>query len=395
MNILSVNNAVDLYGASRCMERVFGRFAEDGHDVHAVLPKNGPLADLLEAKGVHVHIRRCLSIVERSQVGSLWGCLRVLVLFPVSVIQLAVLTLRLDIDVIHANTGVLPSSAVAALITGRPHIWHIRELFGEFGRLWKPYQRYISLLSTAVVAISRCTRDQFDPALRNKVRIIYDGLDETVARVNPARRDAFRSSFPADKFLVGVVGRIKWHRKGQEVLVRAAGLLKERQPHVHYVLVGSAAPGNQEHETRLRELIAASGLVNDFTLVGDTQDPISVFAALDVAVVPSVQPEPFGCVVIEAMAAGTPVVGSRCGGIAEQIVDGESGILFPPGDAEALANALERLLDNPPLRKRMAEEGFCRVRNVFPLGGTYRHMAALFDQVTGPEVNVSLRRDPL
>ena len=113
------------------------------------------------------------------------------------------------------------------------------------------------------------------------------------------------------------------------------------------ILVGSTAPGNEEHETKLRELIAASGLVNDFTLVGDTKDPISVFAALDVAVVPSVQPEPtLGASLIEAMAAGTPVVGSHCGGIAEQIVDGESGLLFPPGDAEAFpGNALSRLIN--------------------------------------------------
>jgi glycosyltransferase involved in cell wall biosynthesis len=390
MNILSVNNTVDLYGASRCMERVFGRFAEDGHEVHAVLPENGPLVDLLEAKGVRVHIQRSLSIVERSQVGSFGACLRFFLFFPVSIIQLAILTLRFDIDVIHSNTGVLPSPAVAALITRRPHVWHIREIYGEFGRLWKPYQRYISVLSTAIVAISRCTRDQFDPALRHKVQVIYDGLDETVARVNSDRQNEFRSSFPADKFLVGVVGRIKWHRKGQEVMVRAANLLKKRNPHVHYVLVGSTAPGNHEHEKKLRELIAALGLANDFTLVGDTQDPISVFAALDVAVVPSVQPEPFGCVVIEAMAAGTPVIGSCCGGIAEQIVDGESGLLFTPGDAKELANALERLLNNPRLRKCMTKQGLHRVRNVFPLETTYQHMAALFDQVASRKPNVFL-----
>jgi glycosyltransferase involved in cell wall biosynthesis len=395
LKILSVNNPVDLYGASRCMERLFGRFAADGHEVHAVLPKNGPLVDVLKAKGVHVHIQASLSIFDRSQVGSFRSCLRFLVLFPVSVIQLALLTLRFHIDVIHANTGVLPSCAVAAFVTGRPHVWHIRELFGEFGQLWKPYQRYISFLSTAVVAISHCTRDQFDPALRSKVQIVYDGLDESIARVDPACRVAFRGSFPAGKLLVGVAGRIKWHRKGQEVLVRAAKLLKEQHPQVHYVLVGSTAPGNQEHETRLRELITASGLENDFTLVGDVQDPISVFAALDVAVVPSVQAEPFGCVVIEAMAAGTPVIGSRCGGIAEQIVDGVSGLLFAPGDAAALADALARLIGDPTLRSQISEEGFHRVRSAFPFENTYRHMAAIFDQVASPGLGSSLRRNPL
>jgi glycosyltransferase involved in cell wall biosynthesis len=395
MNILSVNNTADIYGASRCMERVLGRFAERGHKVHAVVPEHGPLVELLEAKGVRVHIHSGLPIFDRSQVSSWWACLRSLVLFPISVIRLAILALRFRIDVIHTNTLVMPSPAVAALITGRPHVWHVRELMGEFGRLWKLYQRYVSVLSSAVVAISNCTRDQFDHAPRNKVQVIYDGLDGTVARVEPVRRDAFRSSFPCGKLLVGVVGRIKWHRKGQEVLVRAAALLKERHPQIHYVLVGSPAPGNQEHEARLRALIAASGLENEFTLAGDIDDPISLFAALDIAVVPSVQPEPFGCVVIEAMTAGTPVVGSRCGGIAEQIVDGVSGVLFPAGDAVALAHALDRLLNDRTLRNQMAEEGFQRVRSAFSLESTYRHMAALFDRVAAAGLNASLRRDPL
>jgi glycosyltransferase involved in cell wall biosynthesis len=95
------------------------------------------------------------------------------------------------------------------------------------------------------------------------------------------------------------------------------------------------------------------------------------------------------------MAAGTPVVGSHCGGIAEQIVDGESGLLFPPGDAEALGNALSRLINDRPLGKRLVEEGLRRVRTMFPLESTYRHMATLFDQVTGPEFNASPRRDLL
>ncbi len=381
MKILSVNNTADIYGASRCMERVFGRFVEDGHEVHAVLPEHGPLVDLLEARGVRVHIHSELPIIDRSRIGSLSGCLRFLLFFPISVARLAALVLRLRVDVVHTNIIVLPSPAVAAFITARPHVWHIRELLGEFGRMWKAYQRYISFFSKAVVAISNCTRDQFDPALRSKVHVIYDGLDETVVKIDPVRRDVFRQTFPADKLFIGVVGRIKWERKGQEVLIRAAGLLRDRQPRAHYVIVGSTSPGNEDHESRLRGLITSLGLENHVTLVGDTQDPISVFAALDIAVVPSVQPEPFGCVVIEAMAAGTPVVGSRCGGIAEQIVDGVSGLLFPPGDAEALANALERLLNDPLLRERMAEEGLRRVRDAFPLERTYRDMQGIFAQL--------------
>jgi len=379
MRILSVNNTADLYGASRCLERVFGRFAAAGHEVHVVLPENGPLVEMLEAKGVHVHLHPGLPIVDRSKIGSIAGILRFLFFFPFSVIKLAAIIVRHRIDVVHTNTIVMPTPAAAAFLTRRRHVWHVRELLIEFGKIWKPYQRYVAAFSDAIVAISQCTKEQFDPSLRKKVTVIYDGLDEAEFKVDPIARDAFRAKFPKEKLLVGVVGRIKFHRKGQEVLVNAAGLLKPQFPDVQYVLVGSTSPGNEDHEVRLRKLIADLGLQNDVTFAGETDDPNSIFAALDVAVVPSIQPEPFGCVVIESMAAGTPVIGSRCGGIAEQIVDGTSGFLFTPGDAEGLAESLAMLFRDKALREKFSEAGHLRVRDAFPLEGTYRAMETLFE----------------
>jgi glycosyltransferase involved in cell wall biosynthesis len=251
------------------------------------------------------------------------------------------------------------------------------------------------LLSSAIIAISYCTRDQFIPQLRDKIHVIYDGLDATVTTPDPVTVDTFRKSFVSNGLLVGVVGRIKFHRKGQEVLVQAADLLRARHPDVHYVVVGSAAPGNEEHELRLRSLISTSGLDQTVTLTGDVVDSASVFAALDVAVVPSVQPEPFGCVVIEAMAAGTPVVGSNNGGIAEQIEDGVSGILFAPGSAQDLAQALDRLLTDAEYRQRTSEEGRRRVRNAFSLESTYLSMAALFEELTRAPGDVALQKSTL
>jgi glycosyltransferase involved in cell wall biosynthesis len=395
MKILSVNNTSDLYGASRCMERLFGRFVQDGHEVHVVLPERGPLAAHLEACGVHVHIHRGLAIIDRARFRSVGGCLRFLFLFPLSVLWIVALIIHVRIDLIHTNTIVMPTPAIAALLTGRRHIWHVRELLNEFGWMWKPYQRYVYLLSSAIVAISHCTRDQFDRELLGKVRVIYDGLDDKAAIANPARVQAFRAPFPAEAKLIGVVGRIKWHRKGQEVLVRAAALLRHQHPEAHYLIVGSTAPGNENHEIRLRELIVECGLENNVLLTGDCHDPASAFAALDIAVAPSIQPEPFGCVVIEAMAAGTPVVGSLCGGISEQIIDGESGLLFTPGDPEALAEALHILLEAPELCERFASEGRRRVRENFSLESTYRAMAVLLSDSVHSRVFIALRDSPL
>jgi glycosyltransferase involved in cell wall biosynthesis len=88
-------------------------------------------------------------------------------------------------------------------------------------------------------------------------------------------------------------------------------------------------------------------------------------------------------VVTEAMAVGTPVIGSRCGGIAEQIVDGRSGLLFNPGDAAELAAALDRLLSDSSLHQNLASGGLNRVRDAFPLEGTYHAMAGLLNELTG------------
>ena len=394
MKILSINNTADMYGASRCMERVFSRFTADGHEVHAVLPEDGPLVALLKARGVRVHLHPAMPIVDRAQLRSLSGCLRFLVCFPLSVVWLAALMLRLRIDLVHTNTVVLPTPSVAALLTGRRHVWHVRELLGEFGALWRPYQRFVYRLSDAIIAISQCTREQFDVALRDRVAVIYDGLAESDSLIDPEERDRIRRLAPPESTLVGVVGRIKFHRKGQEVLVRAAGLLRGKYPDARYLIVGSASPGNEGQVTRLRQLIAEVGVGDLVVLAGESTDPASVFAALDIAVVPSVQPEPFGCVVMEAMAVGTPVIGSRCGGIAEQIVDGVSGLLFPPGDAPALAAALESLLGNAARRDAMAEAAASHARTLFSLDGTYNAMANLFDTVGGTGIDMALRSVP-
>ncbi len=381
MRILTVNNTADRYGASRCLERVFGALAEAGHQVHAVLPEDGPLVALLRARGVHVHVHPGLPIVDRNLLKTTAGRLRFAAALPQSVIFLVRLIRRLRIDIVHTNTVVLPSPSLAALITRRPHVWHIREILEEFGPLWRPYQRWVCGLSSAVVAISRCVRDQFDPQLRRKVQVLYDGLDPTAGVADRAAALGFRNRFPEADTLVGVVGRIKWHRKGQEVLVRAAALLRQRFPGCHYVVVGAPSLGNEDHEIRLRALIAQHGLEPVVHLAGEIEDTAPVFAALDIAVAPSIQPEPFGCVVLEAMACGTAVVGSRAGGIAEQIVDGESGLLFKPGDPEDLAHQLEALLADPALRQRLASAGEHRVRSHFQLAATIADMATLLESL--------------
>ena len=382
MRILSINNSSDIYGASRCLERIFTRFAQEEHDVFVVLPENGPLAALLQGKGVRVLFHPALAIVDRQQMRSVAGVLRFLVRWPISAIWLVWTILRLRIDLVHTNTAVMPSPAVAALMTGRPHVWHIREFFSEFGSLWKMYQVYMYLCSTTMIAMSKSLREQFSQRYQSKVIVIYDGLPADFTEQSDSSREvSLRRELGIDEpILIGVVGRIKWVRKGQEILVEAFARLQQYHETTRLIIIGSTAKGNEEHLRRLVQLARDKGIASKVTFAGELEVSASVYAALDITVVPSVQAEPFGCVVSESMAAGTVVVGSNSAGIAEQIVHGESGMLFASGDAQCLADCLDVLLSDKDLRERLALGGQERVRTHFSMDQTYAATLQVFEQ---------------
>jgi len=376
--VLSVHNSADIYGASRCLHRMLELFARSGHEIHVVLPADGPLTELLQNSGIKVHIFPFLAVIERLNLGSLRGKIAFFVHFWLSVLWLVVLIVKLNVDVVHSNTAVLPAPALATTLTRRRHLWHIREFFSEYPGMWRHYQKYMWRFSDKIITISSAVQRQFEPRFQEKCTLVYDGLDADAASVDLESAHRFRASVGNPKFLAGVVGRIKWVRKGQEVLIRAAAILAEEHPEARYVIVGSAAPGNEDHLIRLQQLIKDLKMEDKILITGEITNVHDVYAALDVTVVPSILPEPFGCVVMESMAAGTPVVASRCGGIAEQIVDGVTGFLFEPGDERELASALDRLMVDPALRSRFAQASRERCAEKFGIRTFHEKLAEVF-----------------
>ncbi len=382
MRILSVNHTADLYGASRCLERVAKRFAADGHEVIVVIPKTGPLEASLKRAGVCVRLHPILPVLDRGALRTVGAKLRLIFTFLPSVLWLAWIIVRDRIDLVHTNSAVVPSPAFAARLTGRPHVWHIREFFLEFPSMWRYYEHVIHGMSTVVVAISSAVKRQFSRNLQLNVAVIYDGLPQqefTASAVSAAAHEFRRRFGPAEAPFAGVVGRLKWARKGQEVLIRAAALLRRKHPAAKYVIVGTPAPGNEEHLDRFRSLVDELQLRETVFFTGDIDDVRPVYAALDVSVAPSVDPEPFGCIVVESMALGTPVVGSNAAGISEQIVDGETGLVFAPGDEYELARALDRLFEDRALRDRMSTGGVRRFLEKFEMDRCYQEYLRVFE----------------
>jgi glycosyltransferase involved in cell wall biosynthesis len=176
-------------------------------------------------------------------------------------------------------------------------------------------------------------------------------------------KDASRQALglPANSTIVTVIGRLV-PRKGQDVFLRAIALLAQQSLDVHGVLAGDV-PSDPVHARRynaykaeLEQLACQPTLQGRITFLGHRDDVQSVLAASDIVVMPSFA-EPFGLVILEALAAGAPIVASNAGGHPEVIENGVTGLLVPPGDAARFAAAIRRLIEDPDVRSGIATRG--------------------------------------
>ena len=381
MRILFVHSGSDLYGASKMLLRLASRFVAEGNALLAVLPEDGPLRAELEKKGAQVVIHRLLPVVTRRKCKSLWGIFSLVFGMPLSVMFLGRIVAAFRPDVLHTNTALILSPGVVAKIMGVPHVWHIKESFIEFRFFFKAYQWYISILADKIICVSSPVKDQFQKWIRRKkVVLLYEGFPiEEFGPVEEEKISAFRDQFGLNGHpVVGVVGRIKFSRKGQDVFVRAAAMMKDDFPNVKFLIVGSPFPGNEEHLENLKKLVVDLGIRERVILTGDVSDIRIAYSALDISVLPSAFPEPFGGVVVESMAYGKPVVGTRIGGTIEQIEDGTTGLLVEPNNTEELARAITILLRDSNLRRKMGSAGRERFLRLFEFQLYYESIIGIY-----------------
>lgn len=369
------------------MLRLASRLVRDGNTVLVVLPADGPLRLALVEAGVPTALHPRMAVVTRQGVQGRLGALRLVGRVPISVGYLGYLIRQLRPDVVHSNTAVVLSAGVAAKMCNVPHIWHMREFFDDFPRLWTVYRRFMGAFSDLIVCVSSAVAAQFSGAsLRARVVVCHNGFpqgeyegvtDERVARFREA------VGLP-DGPVIGVVGRIKCGRKGQDVFVRAAGIVARLHPRVTFAMIGSPYPGNEEHLTRVLAIADELGIRDRIVYTGDVEDVKAAYRALDVSVLSSAGPEPFGGVVIESMALGVPVIGTRIGGTPEQVEDRVTGLLVAPNDVEALAAAMLCLIDDPARAREMGRAGRRRFLAEFEFESFYRRLRALYSSVLKP-----------
>ncbi len=291
--------------------------------------------------------------------------------FPLSVRQLSGVIRRENPDAIHANGMICLQAVMAGLLTEVPVLWHLagttiypktlsRIVLKILGR--KAYK----------VFIADGVRKYFmgDAPFSAREMILHEPID--IDQVERAKACHIRGHFrrqigiPEDAILVCTVANVT-SLKGIDVLLEAAVQVRRKHPGVHFVVVGKKLSTQQRFIRRLERAIMASEMSSRFILVGYRDDIHSLLLDCDLFVLPSLS-EGTPLSILEAMAAGVPVIATRVGGIPEQIEHAKSGILVHPGDADNLAAAIENLVAQSELRVHLAHRAQSRVREEFSLG---------------------------
>lgn len=199
----------------------------------------------------------------------------------------------------------------------------------------------------------------------SKITVVHNGIDtdrfaRSVVAATTGARDGGDSHV-----LVGTVGHLA-PIKGQDVFVRAAALISARRRGVHFVVIGEDKSPRMGYRKFLESLVAELGLSGSVRMPGWQDDIPGVLSSLTLFV-SAARSEPFGLSIVEAMAAGLPVVAASSEGALEIIEDGLSGKLVPVGDPQFLAEAINDLLDDPFERSRLGRNALLAARQHYSL----------------------------
>lgn len=358
--ILFVTHAANYGGAELFLRDVVVHADRTGRTWPVLFLADGPLAKDLREAGIDAKIVNASARILTLKRGSSLRDVLAAVLSIVTVVRALIREFRAS-DVICANSQKsLFLAGFAARLARKPFVWILHDLMTDSsfsGTMRRAVVFFANHMTASVVANSVAAKDALVQCGGNhaKIAVVYNGFDFTADFPEPAAgadHNALREFGLLDRPTVGLFGRITpW--KGQHVLVEAV----ERIPDLQAIIVGDATYQDGSYFDRIRAMVEERKLSDRVKFLGFRKDVRRLMAAVDIVAHTSTDPEPFGRVIVEGMALGRPVVATEGGGVGEIIESGKTGLLYPPGDSAALAEALRSMLDDPALTARLAAEG--------------------------------------
>ncbi len=373
MKILHITSHLNTGGIARYILSLSQQLAEKGHHVK-IASGGGQLEDRAEVIGLeqwriplktsqefgHKTFRSIRQILNRLE--------------------------REPVDIIHAHTRV--AQVVADQVSRRSKIPYVTTWHGIYKR--RLGRRLYPCMGQTCIAISEIVQQHL---LRDfqvppeRIRLIYNGVDADhyATPPDPSVIRAYRERWqiPDGPRLVGGIGRLASGKvKGFDLLLAAASLLKETLSDLQVLIVGDGP-----RRPFLEDVADRLGILNCVHFVGGVEDIRIPLSLMDVFVFTSRWPEAFGLTLIEAMAAGKPVVGTRMGAVSEIIREEVDGFLVDPEDIQGLARGITRALSDRELAERIGRQAQLRVRERFGLERMAAEVEDLYREVVGHRIS--------
>ena len=383
--VLFIDHTAQLGGGEVALLRLTQAFDRSRVAPHVLLFSDGPLHAKLEQAQVPVELFKLnTQLVDmRKDASGVRALLKPNRLGAVlsSIGRLARLLRTKRFDVVHTNS--LKADLIggfAARLAHIPLIWHIRDRI-EPDYLPKNTVRFIRLLArslpTFIVANSCATLQTLHLPKQKPTDVIYSGIPDDWV-LPPYPLPPLREKSCAR---IGLMGRIaRW--KGQHIFLAAAEKVQQSYPQTQFEIIGSALFGDQPYFEELQGELARRNLGERVVFRGFQEDTKAVVSGLDILVHASIIPEPLGQVVLEGMALGRAVVATAGGGVLEVMVPNQTGLLVPMGDANAMAEAIMRLLSDPSLAQAMGEQARRHVQEHFTVSAMAERATAIYQRIT-------------
>ncbi|PYS83509.1 MAG: hypothetical protein DMF70_06560 [Acidobacteria bacterium] len=357
MRILQICSARTLGGGERHLADLANGLARRGHDVHAALVPGSPLqvelAQLRAEKIIELPLRNSLDVS--------------------SAFRLAQFVRRNQIEIVHAHLARdYPLATFAARRTGGARLILTRHVLFPLSRVHKVLLRRVA----RVIAVSQAVADgliEQEIFERDKIVVIHNGVD--IKRFAQTRESDSAGRQKRARLCVGTIGELA-PIKGQENFLRAAAIISSRRDDVDFLIAGEDKSRTGENRRLLERMIDELKLSQRVHITGWADDVVDLLRNFDVFVSAS-HCESFGIAMVEAMAGDVPVVATMTAGAREIIDADKTGLLVPIGDAEALAEAICQLLDDPAKRESLAANARRMVSEKFSLD----RMVATTEQV--------------
>ncbi len=392
LRVCYLDHTAKLSGGEIALARLLETIDRKAIDPWVILAEDGSLAERLRAAGIRVDIvplsGAVLDVRKDSIESGIFSKVGLILNVLSYGFKVAALIRTQPVDIIHTNS--LKSDLYGILVSwicNVPLIWHIRDHIdvSYLPAFAVKMMRFLAARVPAfVIANSQSTLDQLHLAVAKPGAVVPSGVDpqgevvyDGIASGTPPMATGSALQGP---LRIAIVGRLaSW--KGQHVFLDAASKLVEAGIDAQFLLAGTAMFGEDDYVAELHAQVERLGLEGKVNFLGHV-DPIEAFLpTVSILVHASTSPEPFGQVVIEGMAAGIPVVATDGGGVKETVVHGETGLLVPMGNAQALADALRMLIDRPELRAKLSTKGRQRVLRHFTASITARKVERVYREV--------------